>query len=386
MLTKMTIENYTTFTHKTVFDFTATNYKSLQEENVASNKVLKGALFVGENASGKTKILLAITFLLDLLFKDADPDFMLRKSFYTKKDNFALSYSFSVDDAAIIYSFTCSETAIVKENLSLNGERLIERLGNTASFTYDGEEKIYSDLSSNLLFLRRLYFDTHFYKNEILNKWYSFLKRSVYINCNTRQIINYDNNVNLGIDEYLKKNSTDKINAFLEKINYGQEIEYSDVFENKDRSYRVNTDSNHKMIGFRKQGTDIYIPMILESSGNHTFVNLLPAFLWAVDNECMIILDEFSSGLHNELEECLIKFFFHYSGNSQLFFTSHSTNILNTKLIRPDQVYSVSFVQGKGSVIHRFSEQSPREAQNIEKMYLNGVFDDLPRYIKKFED
>ena len=66
---------------------------------------------------------------------------MLKKSFYTKKENFALSYSFSVDDAVIIYSFTCSDTAIVKENLSLNGERLIERLGNTASFTYDGREE-----------------------------------------------------------------------------------------------------------------------------------------------------------------------------------------------------------------------------------------------------
>ncbi len=100
----------------------------------------------------------------------------------------------------------------------------------------------------------------------------------------------------------------------------------------------------------------------------------------------MLIIDEFSSGFHNELEECLIKYFFHYSKDSQIFFASHSTNILNNTLIRPDQIYAVSFDGKKGTVLKRFSEEMPREAQNTEKMYLNGVFDGLPRYNKIFKD
>ena len=106
----------------------------------------------------------------------------------------------------------------------------------------------------------------------------------------------------------------------------------------------------------------------------------------AVKNDCMVILDEFSSGFHNELEECLIKYFFHYSNNSQMFFTSHSTNILNNTIIRPDQVYSVTFKGMKGTTLKRFSDEMPREAQNTEKMYLNGVFDGMPRYNKIFKD
>ena len=100
----------------------------------------------------------------------------------------------------------------------------------------------------------------------------------------------------------------------------------------------------------------------------------------------MLILDEFSSGFHNELEECLIKYFFHFSKNSQMFFVSHSTNILNNTILRPDQIYSVTFSSKNGSVLKRFSEEMPRESQNTEKMYLNGVFNGMPRYNKFFKD
>ena len=61
-------------------------------------------------------------------------------------------------------------------------------------------------------------------------------------------------------------------------------------------------------------------------------------------------LDDFGSGFHNELEECFIKYFFHYAKNSQLFFTSHSTNLLNNTILRPDQIYSVYF-DGKMAVL-----------------------------------
>ena len=55
MLTGITLKDYTTFIEKTTFDFKATNYKILEDSNVGENRVLKGALFIGENASGKTQ-------------------------------------------------------------------------------------------------------------------------------------------------------------------------------------------------------------------------------------------------------------------------------------------------------------------------------------------
>lgn len=384
MLKKIEVDNYATFIKPTEIDFSATNYKFLESENVGSNRLLKGCLFVGENASGKTKILKSITFLLDLLFANTDVDFMMNKSFYTDKDTYKLEYTFIQRDVEIIYSIELGLNEIVSEKLIMDKKIILERLGNMAKLLLNGE-KTFKDISSKLLFLRRIYFDTNFYENAVLNDWFDYLKKSVYINCYDRQVVSYSGK-NLLIYEYLNNNGVNDINKFLEKINYNQEIEYGTETSDPNHRFSVKSNDNIKFISFNKLGTDIYVPEMFESTGNQTLMALLPSFLHAINNECMIIIDEFSSGFHNELEECILKYFFHYAKDSQLFFTSHSTNILNNSLLRPDQIYSVYFDAKKGSQIKRFSDEMPRESQNTEKMYLNGVFNGLPRYNKIFKD
>lgn len=384
MLKKITLDNYVTFIKSTEIDFTATNYKFLESENVGNNKLLKGCLFVGENASGKTKILSSITFLLDLLFGNKDVDFIINKSFYTEKTTYKLEYTFIQEDVEIIYLIEIGVNEIVSEKLIMDKKIILERLGNTAKFLLN-DEKTFTDISSKLLFLRRIYFDTNFYENKVLINWFNYMKKSVYINCYYRSVVTYSGE-NLLVHDYLNNNTVDEINKFLEKINYNQIIEYGTDVSALNHNFSVKLSDNKKFISFNKVGTDIYVPEMFESTGNKTFMELLPSFLHAINNECMIIIDEFSSGFHNELEECIIKYFFHYSNNSQLFFTSHSTNILNNSILRPDQIYSVCFDSKNGSKIKRFSDEMPRESQNTEKMYLNGVFNGLPRYNKVFKD
>lgn len=382
MLEKIVLNNFTTFINETEIDFSATNYKFLEKDNVGNNRILKGALFVGENASGKTQILKSITHLLELLFSNNDINYLYNKSFYTNKDNYSIKYYFNVNGNKIIYEIELSINRIITEKLKYNGNTIINRIGNSCEFNYN-EKKIIDNLPDKLLFLRRIYFDTRFYDDEILNKWFNFLKNSVYINCYTRQIFNF-NNPNLLLNEYLDNVGTDEINKFLKKIDYKQTITYESKTNNE--LFNVISNDNSKFVSFVKDDTKIYIPEIFESTGNKTLLNLIPVLMHAVKNDCMVILDEFSSGFHNELEECLIKYFFHYSNNSQMFFTSHSTNILNNTIIRPDQIYSVTFKGMEGTTLKRFSDEMPREAQNTEKMYLNGVFDGMPRYNKIFKD
>ena len=73
-------------------------------------------------------------------------------------------------------------------------------------------------------------------------------------------------------------------------------------------------------------------------------------------------------------------YFMEKSNHSQLLFVSHSTNLLSNSILRPDQEYSVEFRNEEGSSVKRFSSEQPRSAQNIEKMYLSGVFGGLPDY------
>ena len=134
------------------------------------------------------------------------------------------------------------------------------------------------------------------------------------------------------------------------------------------------------MIFFEREGLNISIPLFMESLGNQTLINILPAILCAVERGGLLIIDEFSSGLHNKLEELLVKYIMKNSTTTQLFFVSHSTNLLSNSLLRPDQIFSVEMTGNEGSRLNRFSDEQPRVAQNLEKMYLSGIFGGIPEY------
>jgi len=384
MLRRITLDNYKTFTQKTTIDFSATNYKFLEETNVGNRRTLKGSLFVGENASGKTNILQAIRFLLKFLFDVNTPVMRDMPSFYTKRNDFAISYEFLVDNTPIIYTIKANSFAVLEEKLMVGDENWVDRNGSQVKYRSADKKVISVDFQQQQLsFLRAFYFDTHFYSDIILSKWFQFLIDSVYINCSTHYVESMDvNRSRLEPIEYIKENGLAKINEVLSQINYRQKINYVQKTHNKHGNYNV--ESSDKIIVFEKEGTGTEIPISYESTGNKTFLALLPTFIHATSRDCMIIVDEFSSGFHNELEACLLKYFFKRTNNSQIFFVTHSTSILNNSIIRPDQVYSVKFSGLNGSIIHRFSDEMPREAQNLEKMYLNGVFDGVPYYNQSF--
>lgn len=382
MLTGIKLKDYTTFVNETIFDFNATNYKILEDTNVGENRVLKGALFVGENASGKTQVLNSIVLLLDLLLGNVEQNYSVKKSLYTSGMKYTLEYLFNVDGNKIRYIVTFENNSINLEKLYLNGELKLERL-NTSGKTYFGYEKDNNNINPELSLLKLEYYNTRFNNDKLLNKWFDFLKNSLYINCliGGRGIKSY-NPAKIDeqyIEKYAESNDASKLNEIIRKIGYNSEV----VFEKNFSNEVIN--SNKEMIGLKKVGTGVVMPLMLESTGNKAFMRTILPIYYATKNDCMLIVDEFSSGLHNELEEAIIKYFFNNSNNSQLFFTSHSTNLLDTSILRPDQIFSFKFDLKQGTLIKRFSSENPRESQNIEKMYLSGVFDGMPKYDKEFK-
>lgn len=382
MLTKIILKDYTTFINETVFDFKATNYKILEDTNVGENRVLKGALFVGENASGKTQVLEAIKLLLDLFFTNSEQDFISKKSFYTNGTKFSLSYFFDVKGYEIRYDVKFSNNFIISEKLFKNDDVVIERAKEFGTVYLRDENQDIDKIDLQLSLIKQEYYNTRFENDSILNEWFNYLKNSMYINCLDKKICSF--NVGMikqqSIREFLKEKHLSKLNDFLHKLNYMSEIAIAKEMHNSDSSVVIRNDDDY--VGFKKVGTNIVVPLELESAGNASLFNLILPILFATENDCMLIIDEFSSGLHNDLEEALIKYFYNNSKNSQLFFCSHSTNILDNYLLRPDQIYSFKFDSKKGTLIKRFSDENPRESQNLEKMYLGGVFDGMPHYDK----
>ncbi len=375
MLKRVVAKNFKCFKNETIFDYTKTNYKLLEQNTEGKN--LKGVLFVGDNASGKTTALQPIKLMLDLLFKDRDISLVMYNCLFSTEKITSLQFEFDVDNHEIKYEFSFDRNVFIEERLTVDDQIVIERVKKNVRLQLE-EEKSFHEVDDTLLFLKRVYFSTKFAGNKILIQWFDELKKSVYINAYSRRIVSY-NGKSLSVNKYLEENGTDHINKFFEDNNFQFAIQYEKVVEKE--GLRFELDENEgKMVFFERQGIETPLPIFMESTGNQTLINILPAILSVVENGGMLLIDEFSSGLHNKLEELLIRYIMRNGKGMQLFFVSHSTNLLSNSILRPDQIYAVEMEGKEGSKIKRFSDEQPRAAQNLEKMYLSGVFGGVPEY------
>ena len=126
--------------------------------------------------------------------------------------------------------------------------------------------------------------------------------------------------------------------------------------------YRIELESNGKKYS---------LPYTMISSGMQN-QSLLLSILMTIPSNSVVLIDELEQALHPSA----IKSFLDVVREKkiQLLFTSHNTYILQD--LRPDQIYFAKWDDGFSSC-DRLSNiyQNIREVNNIEKMYLSGVFD-----------
>ncbi len=382
MLTKITLDNFKSFKNTVSVDLMKTNY-SILPQNVAENGVLKGCIFVGANASGKSTIILGVKLLLDFLFSERNLNSGIFLCMFGDTPRYSISYEFLINKKTIGYSFEVdTRKSMISEKLFIDDKLMLERMGLSAkSYIAEAGGVNYdeTDVGKDTLFLRTLYFNTKFASNSVLKAWMDYLKKSIYINMFDKTIISYGK-TEVSVARYLDKSGCQSINDFFNEYNFEQTIEYEHSSKGGRVQLVVGDDENEKGIFFKRKGIDVPVPFAEESLGNQNLLRMLPSFLSVIENGGMLLIDEFSSGFHNELENLMVRYFMEKANEAQMLFVSHSTNLLSNSILRPDQEYSVEFQREEGSSVKRFSSEQPRSAQNIEKMYVSGVFGGLPEY------
>lgn len=380
MLKKITLDNFRSFKNRVTVELAKTSYNMLSH-NAGDNGVLKGCIFVGANGSGKSTIIRGIKLLLDLLFSEKILDLGSFLCVFGERRQYSVEYEFIIENEVIRYSFEVdTEKELISEKLYLGDKMLLDRMGFSAkSYIADSNGADYrSEVSKDTLFLRTLYFNTKFAFNPVLSAWIDLLKGSAYINMHERQIIHYGK-TDVSITRYLDNGFRETVNRFFDDHGFEQSIVI-----NRDTQdgtpFSIGDTDIENMILVKHKGINLPIPFAQESVGNQNLLRILPAFLTVIHNGGMLLIDDFSGAFHNDLESLLVRYFMEKSNHSQLLFVSHSTNLLSNSILRPDQEYSVEFRNEEGSSVNRFSSEQPRSAQNIEKMYLSGVFGGLPGY------
>lgn len=370
MLQSYSVEGFKSFKNFTEVDLKKTQYQVLEKTNVEDG-ILKGCMFVGGNASGKTNMIEALWFLLHILFSKRELKWERFLCLFSDSEVFENTYNFLIDGQQIQYQIRFQKTDhLIVERLLVESKVVMERIGSSAKSELT-EARNFTDIPSDLVFLRDLWFNTKFRGHMVLQNWFEFMHNSMYVNPQLRLITTFNASENLSIDQYVKTYGVEELNQFLIECGFAYSIVYHPELRQDD----------HTLSGLylKRDGIAPEIPMSVESLGNKTLMMILPAYLGVIKNGGLLVCDEFSSGLHNDLEELLVKYFMKHAKHGQLIIVSHSTNLLSSSLFRPDQLYAVNF-DNEGSNVVRFSSEQPRTGQNYEKMYLGGVFSGLPRY------
>lgn len=374
MLTRMYLTNFLSFLERTEFDFTASKYSILGETNVYDNVTLKGALFIGPNASGKSNALAGIAFIIKLI-KGEGATFENYRCTFAKNAITTVEYEFVFSGKKVEYKIEYNvKTKSISEDLLIDSVTVLKRNGTTGELRIGDTVTVDDQLDGDTLFLRTASFNTgRFPQEPVLRELMDYLFNSYCID-------GYNQGAHWGktITKYAEEHGVEKINKYLNDFNYDFFIEYG--AESEGEGLKVTVGSNKKSVFLKRKSFPIPNAFYNESQGNQVFADMLPNLIGVIENPGMLVFDEFGNSLHNKLAEKIIKFFMKNAKASQMFITSHHTNLISNSVFRPDQIDLITFKDAKGSKVDRLSQFKPREAQNMEKMYLGGMFEGLPLY------
>ena len=110
------------------------------------------------------------------------------------------------------------------------------------------------------------------------------------------------------------------------------------------------------------------------SSGTLALVDLYRRLIPKNWDPSFIYLDEFDAFYHYEMSEKVINFFKRRYPKCQIIMTSHNTNLMTNRLMRPDCLFVLSRA-GALTALCNATERELREGHNLEKMYISGEFD-----------
>ena len=374
MLAKMYLTNFLSFKERTEIDLTASKYSILGKTNVYKSEILKGALFIGPNASGKSNALKGLSFIIKMI-KGEGVSFNRYRCLFSDNPIITIEYEFIFESKKVEYAIEYNiQTNSISENLKIDEITVLKRTGNTGELRIGQSITTDDQVDSETLFLRTASFNTgRFPQEPTLRKLMDFLQNSYIVD-----EYNWDARVGSTITRYAEEFGVEKINQYLTSFKYDFSMEYGS--ESEGAGLKLTLGADNKMVFLKRKSFPFPNVLINESQGNQVFADLLPHLIRVIENAGMLIVDEFGNSFHNKLAEKIISFFMENAKNSQIFITSHHTNLVSNSVFRPDQINLITFLNTSGSNVKRLSQFKPREAQNLEKMYLGGMFEGLPIY------
>jgi uncharacterized protein len=411
MLIEFSVGNYLSFKEIKTFSLVSANIKEHKDTHVFQNKnlsLLKSGVLYGANASGKTNLFSALSFMKSFVLKSAtefqsneEIDVVpFRLSTETEKEPSYFEIVFFQNTTRYRYGFEVTKDKIVSEWLfytqKIKEIELFSREGNLFSIKahYKEGKGIESKTRDNALFLSVVAQFNGIISNEIL-EWFSNLfvingVKNSQLNLTKKwlsdtnakeSIINFIKLADLSIDNLnvqsieldeanIPANTPNDVKEFIMSMNH-------DVILSNHKKY----DGNNNFLGFESFHADSS-----ESEGTLKLIALSAPIIDALQNGKTLFIDELDTKLHPLITRNIITMFNSLESNpnnAQLVFATHDITQLNKKYFRRDQIWFVEKDKYGCSdlyslVEYKLDDTKVRKDASYDKEYINGKYGAIP--------
>ena len=135
----------------------------------------------------------------------------------------------------------------------------------------------------------------------------------------------------------------------------------------------VNNNGSHELMAVYDVGKNMAPFLSIISTGTSS---LMLFYVWSISafqEISFLFIDDFDAFFHYEAAESII-LRLNKNRNFQSVVTSHNTYLMQNRLTRPDCCFIMT--QNKVTNLYNSADREIREAHNLEKMYINGIFNE----------
>ena len=380
MLKKFTLKNYKNFKDEISIDFENTAGYQFSTDCITDGIISK-MLIYGRNATGKTNLGKA---LIDIYITMFGGRHYIDTGIFLNADSIdetvVFSYEFRFESNELVYRYArFSNQELRDEELIIDGKTIFSCDFENDKFDFKNLEYINAETASidrylqsmdvgdeeeiqepKLPFLRWLISNVALGNDSILIKLANYVRRMLMVTAGNG-MLKMPRRMNGSFYELLEdSNRLKDLEDFLNEMG----IECKLILKKLPDGQRELYFWHEKLVPFYETA----------SSGTLALVDIYRRLIPKSWDPSFIYLDEFDAFYHYEMAEKVINFFKRRYPKCQIIMTSHNTNLMTNRLMRPDCLFILSRV-GTLTALCNATERELREGHNLEKMYISGEFD-----------
>jgi len=420
MILQFKVNNFRSIKDTAILNMQTDKNISIQNSfSVGKQHLLKSCVIYGANASGKSNVLKAMSFMREMVLNSSkvtqstDPlphaPFRLNTETETASSHFEII--FLHNNLKYRYGFEIDNTTVYAEWLFVVGESARE----SRLFERDSDEKeLYINpakfkegrgikVSDNQLLLWRCdqqggeisrtilqWFHNFNFLDGLENKaYFNFALKQMQNNAIKPELLDLLHKADLGIDE-LEIEERELSLEQLEKVSMPRQLR-EHLLKDQGEIKSIEMQTQHKKfdVDNKQVGVEAFQFEEDESQGTQKFFALSAPILDTLKHGKVLLIDELDSSLHPKLTEAFIRLFHNpeiNKHNAQLIFTTHDTNLLSvSQLFARDQIWFTEKDQYGCTELYSLLEfrkntkgKDVRATDNLEKHYLQGLFGATP--------